>query len=45
MQAKWITQGGVTKQSWNAYLQQLNHLGLSQYLSILQSNYNRYQRS
>lgn len=45
MQAQWITQGGVTKPSWNAYLRQLNHLGLSQYLSILQSNYNRYQRS
>ena len=38
MRAKWLSKGGV-EEEWDAYLQQLNELGLEQFLEIYQRNY------
>ena len=38
MRAKWLSKGGV-EEEWDAYLQQLNELGLEQFMEIYQRNY------
>ena len=38
MRAKWLSKGGVDEE-WDAYLQQLNELGLEQFMEIYQRNY------
>ena len=38
MRAKWLSKGGV-EDEWDACLQQLNELGLEQYMEIYQRNY------
>jgi putative aldouronate transport system substrate-binding protein len=39
--AKWITEGGVTAE-WDAYMTQLNRMGLDRYLAIHEGAYKRY---
>jgi putative aldouronate transport system substrate-binding protein len=39
--AKWITEGGITAE-WDAYMSQLNRMGLDRYLAIHEGAYKRY---
>jgi putative aldouronate transport system substrate-binding protein len=39
--SKWITEGGVTAE-WDAYMTQLNRMGLDRYLAIHEGAYKRY---
>ena len=41
--AQWITEGGV-EEEWDAYLQQLENLGLSRYLELYQQAYDEFMR-
>ena len=38
MRAKWLSKGGV-EEDWDAYIQQLNDMGLEKYMEIYQRNY------
>ena len=38
----WLLNGGVTDQEWNAYINQLDHMGLSNMMNAFQSAYNRF---
>lgn len=42
--AKWITKGGIDE-DWDGYIQQLNNMGLEEYLSQYQSALERYQKN
>lgn len=42
--AKWITKGGIDEE-WDGYIQQLNNMGLEEYISQYQSALERYQKN
>ncbi|WP_390410597.1 sugar ABC transporter substrate-binding protein [Lacticaseibacillus jixiensis] len=42
--AQWVTKGGVDKE-WNAYIKQLNTMGLKKFLSIQQKALKRYDKT
>jgi putative aldouronate transport system substrate-binding protein len=43
MQAKWVTQGGIDA-DWDAYISQLNAMGLRRFIEIRTAGYNRYKK-
>ena len=42
--AHWVVDGGI-EEEWDAYLQQLDAMGLQEYISIQLDAYNAYQES
>ncbi|GAB2532159.1 type 2 periplasmic-binding domain-containing protein [Gracilibacillus alcaliphilus] len=44
MQSKWVVEGGATEE-WDAYISQLEQMGLGEYMDIQNEAFDRYQES
>jgi putative aldouronate transport system substrate-binding protein len=44
-QTTWLLEGGVTDQQWNAYVDQLERMGLDDMMDAFQSAYDRYREA